>query len=222
VRSAGAQFPFCHLIGAVFMSKAKFLSAELFNAVKRDVSKHIKKKLHHQFEGAVPGRIDDLQRAARRIRDAAARVLLALPARRKDRGRSSAAPDTRNLNITAMASQKILVVDDSLSQRLVLNALLTKEGHRVIMANDGEEAVAKAKSELPDLIIMDIIMPGLNGFQATRAITNDETTWHIPVILLTSKDMDSDRIWALRQGATAFLNKPLDHVALMALIETLA
>jgi twitching motility two-component system response regulator PilH len=121
-----------------------------------------------------------------------------------------------------MASQKILVVDDSLSQRLVLNALLTKEGHSVIMANDGEEAVAKAKSELPDLIIMDIVMPGLNGFQATRAITNDETTWHIPVILLTSKDMDSDRIWALRQGATAFLNKPLDHGALLSLIETLA
>jgi twitching motility two-component system response regulator PilH len=121
-----------------------------------------------------------------------------------------------------MPSQKILVVDDSLSQRLVLNALLTKEGHTVIMANDGEEAVAKAKSELPDLIIMDIVMPCLNGFQATRAITNDETTWHIPVILLTSKDMDSDRIWALRQGATAFLNKPLDHVALISLIETLA
>ena len=121
-----------------------------------------------------------------------------------------------------MASQKILVVDDSLSQRLVLNALLTKEGHRVIMANDGEEAVAKAKSELPDLIIMDIVMPGLNGFQATRAITNDETTWHIPVILLTSKDMDSDRIWALRQGATAFMNKPLNHVALLELVNTLA
>lgn len=109
-----------------------------------------------------------------------------------------------------------------MSQRLLLNALLTKEGHQVIMANDGEEAVAKAKSELPDLIIMDIVMPGLNGFQATRAITNDETTWHIPVILLTSKDMDSDRIWALRQGATAFLNKPLDHVALLNLINTLA
>ena len=121
-----------------------------------------------------------------------------------------------------MASQTILVVDDSLSQRLVLNALLSKEGHRVMMANDGEEAVAKAKSELPDLIIMDIVMPGLNGFQATRAITNDEATWHIPVILLTSKDMDSDRIWALRQGATAFLNKPLDHVALLSLIATLA
>jgi twitching motility two-component system response regulator PilH len=121
-----------------------------------------------------------------------------------------------------MASQKILVVDDSLSQRLVLNALLSKAGHTVIMANDGEEGVAKAKSELPDLIIMDIVMPGLNGFQATRAITNDETTWHIPVILLTSKDMDSDRIWALRQGATAFLNKPVDHAELLQLIDTLA
>ncbi len=92
----------------------------------------------------------------------------------------------------------------------------------MIMAVNGEEGVAKAKSELPDLIIMDIVMPGLNGFQATRAITSDETTWHIPVILLTSKDMDSDRIWALRQGATAFLNKPLDHAVLLNLIETLA
>ena len=121
-----------------------------------------------------------------------------------------------------MANQKILVVDDSLSQRLVLSAVLTEEGHQVITANDGEEAVAKAKSEMPDLIIMDIVMPGLNGFQATRAITNDETTWHIPVILLTSKDMDSDRIWALRQGATAFLNKPVDHAALIAMVNTLA
>jgi twitching motility two-component system response regulator PilH len=121
-----------------------------------------------------------------------------------------------------MPSQKILVVDDSLSQRLVLSAVLAEAGHQIITANDGEEAVAKAKSEMPDLIIMDIVMPGLNGFQATRAITNDETTWHIPVILLTSKDMDSDRIWALRQGATAFLNKPVDHAALIAMVNTLA
>ena len=121
-----------------------------------------------------------------------------------------------------MANQKILVVDDSASQRMIVGALLTSEGHTVIMACDGEEAVAKAKTELPDLIIMDIVMPGLNGFQATRAITNDEATWHIPVILLTSKDMDSDRVWALRQGATAFMNKPLNHVALLELINTLA
>jgi twitching motility two-component system response regulator PilH len=121
-----------------------------------------------------------------------------------------------------MSTQKILVVDDSLSQRLVLSALLTNHGHQVITANDGDEAVVKSKAELPDLIIMDVVMPGLNGFQATRAITSDEATWHIPVILLTSKDMDSDRIWALRQGATAYLNKPVDHDALIALINTLA
>jgi twitching motility two-component system response regulator PilH len=121
-----------------------------------------------------------------------------------------------------MASQKILVVDDSATQRMIVGALLSQQGHQVILACDGEEAIRKARSELPDLIIMDIVMPGLNGFQATRAITNDETTWHIPVILLTSKDMDSDRIWALRQGATAFINKPLDHVQLLNLVDTLA
>ncbi len=108
-----------------------------------------------------------------------------------------------------MAIQKILVVDDSLTQRLVLSAILAEQGYEVITANDGNEAVIKTKSEMPDLIIMDVVMPVLNGFQATRAITTDETTWHIPVILLTSKDMESDRIWGLRQGATAFLHKPV-------------
>lgn len=121
-----------------------------------------------------------------------------------------------------MNRQKILVVDDSPSQRLLLQALLTAEGHTVITASDGLEAVDKARLELPDLIVMDIVMPGLNGFQATRAITKDEATWHIPVILLTAKDMDSDRVWALRQGATAYLNKPLDQGKLLALINTLA
>ncbi|MES2128122.1 MAG: response regulator [Pseudomonadota bacterium] len=118
--------------------------------------------------------------------------------------------------------QKILVVDDSPSQRMLMAAPLSAQGHQVVLAQDGEEGVALAKSTLPDLIIMDVVMPRLNGFQATRAITNDEDTWHIPVILLTSKDMDSDRIWALRQGATAFLNKPVDQAALLELINTLA
>ncbi len=120
-----------------------------------------------------------------------------------------------------MLSQKILVVDDSPSQRLVLQQLLSHYGHQVILASDGDQAVTLARSELPDLIVMDVVMPGLNGFQATRAITTDEATWHIPVILLTSKDMESDRVWGLRQGATAFLSKPLDAAALLELIRTL-
>ncbi len=121
-----------------------------------------------------------------------------------------------------MTILKILVVDDSLTQRLILSAMLEAEGYKVVTANDGVEAVTKAKSELPDLIIMDVVMPNLNGFQATRAITNDETTWHIPVILLTSKDMESDRIWGLRQGATAFLHKPVEPEALIAMVNTLS
>lgn len=117
-----------------------------------------------------------------------------------------------------MTAQKILVVDDSMSQRVVLTAILQEKGYEVVTANDGDEAVAKAKSELPDIIVMDVVMPGLNGFQATRAITTDEATWHIPVILLTSKDMESDRIWGMRQGATAFLSKPVDPQALIDLV----
>jgi twitching motility two-component system response regulator PilH len=120
-----------------------------------------------------------------------------------------------------MAIHKILVVDDSVSQRLLLSAILDEKGYQVVTANDGAEAVTLTKQELPDLIIMDVIMPNLNGFNATRAITTDETTWHIPVILLTSKDMESDRIWGLRQGATAFLHKPVDTEKLFELLHAL-
>jgi twitching motility two-component system response regulator PilH len=122
---------------------------------------------------------------------------------------------------TDMAMHKILIVDDSLTQRVILSAILAEIGYEIVTANDGAEAVEKARSELPDLIIMDVVMPGLNGFQATRAITTDEKTWHIPVILLTSKDMESDRIWGLRQGATAFLHKPVDPTAIVAIVNTL-
>ena len=120
-----------------------------------------------------------------------------------------------------MANQTILVVDDSLSQRLVLNALLTKQGHRVIMACDGEEAVAKAKSELPDLIVMDIVMPGLNGFQATRILSRDPDTSSIPVIIVTTKSMETDRIWGMRQGAKDFLTKPPNERDLVQRIQNL-
>lgn len=120
-----------------------------------------------------------------------------------------------------MAIRKILVVDDSASQRLLLSAILTEQGYEVVTANDGADAVTQSKKEMPDLIVMDVIMPNLNGFQATRAITTDEATWHIPVILLTSKDMESDRIWGLRQGATAFLHKPVDTEALLELLHSL-
>ena len=120
-----------------------------------------------------------------------------------------------------MPIKKILIVDDSSTVRHFLIETLTKEGYQVIIAENGDEGVIKSKSEMPDLILMDVVMPGMNGFQATRAITKDEATKHIPVMLLTSKDLETDRIWGLRQGAREFLNKPIEPADLLARISAL-
>lgn len=120
-----------------------------------------------------------------------------------------------------MTIKKILIVDDSSTARHFLLDVLGKAGYEVISAESGEEAVVKAKAELPDLVLMDVVMPGMNGFQATRAITKDEATKHIPVLILTSKDMETDRIWGMRQGATAFLSKPIDQAELLGKISEL-
>jgi twitching motility two-component system response regulator PilH len=121
-----------------------------------------------------------------------------------------------------MAIKKILIVDDSATARHFLMDLLSKGGYEVVSAVDGSDALEKVRSEKPDLVLMDVVMPGINGFQATRAITRDEETKHIPVLMLTGKDMETDRIWALRQGAIAFLNKPVEAATLLAKISSLA
>jgi twitching motility two-component system response regulator PilH len=120
-----------------------------------------------------------------------------------------------------MAIKKILIVDDSLTARHFLQDVLSKAGYEVIAAETGEDAVLKAKSDMPDLVLMDVVMPGMNGFQATRAITKDDATKHIPVLIVTSKDMETDRIWGIRQGATAFLSKPIEAAELLAKISEL-
>lgn len=121
-----------------------------------------------------------------------------------------------------MPIKKILVVDDSPTERHVLTQLLTKHGYQVFTAESGEEALAKAKQIRPDLILMDVIMPGINGFQATRSITRDEETKHIPVIMCTSKGQETDKIWGLRQGARDYLVKPVDQKELLDKISALA
>lgn len=103
---------------------------------------------------------------------------------------------------------RILVVDDSTTQLSGITKMLVKQGHDVITAADGEKGIEKAASEMPDLILMDVVMPGLNGFQATRQITKNPDTKHIPVIMLTSKDQETDRVWAERQGASGYVTKP--------------
>ncbi len=120
-----------------------------------------------------------------------------------------------------MPIQKILVVDDSPTERFFLSSLLTKNGYRVDLAENGNEALEKARLLQPDLIIMDVVMPGLNGFQATRAISRTEELKHIPVIMCTTKDQETDKIWGLRQGAIDYVVKPVDGEALLKKIRSL-
>jgi len=120
-----------------------------------------------------------------------------------------------------MPVKKVLVVDDSPTERHVLVELLTKNGYQVITAESGEEGIEKAKSELPDLVLMDVVMPGLNGYQATRTLTRNETTKHIPIIVCTSKGQETDKIWGLRQGALDYLVKPVNGEELLSKIAAL-
>jgi twitching motility two-component system response regulator PilH len=120
-----------------------------------------------------------------------------------------------------MPIKKILVVDDSPTERYVATELLTKHGYQVITAENGEEGIAKAKAERPDLVLMDVIMPGTNGYQATRKLARDEATKNIPVIVCTSKSQETDKIWGLRQGAIDYLIKPVNHAELLQKIAAL-
>lgn len=120
-----------------------------------------------------------------------------------------------------MPVKKILVVDDSATDRQFLLEGLSRLGYQVVLAESGEQALARAKSEQPDLVLMDVVMPGVNGFQATRQLARDEATRHIPVIMCTTKSQETDRIWGLRQGAKDYLTKPVDMRALAAKIAAL-
>ena len=115
--------------------------------------------------------------------------------------------------------KKILIVDDSPSQLLGIQRIVEKLGHESITAEDGAAGVEVAKRELPDMVLMDVVMPNLNGFQATRTLSREATTKHIPVILVTTKDQDTDRMWGLRQGAKAYLTKPFSEDELAEVIE---
>ena len=120
-----------------------------------------------------------------------------------------------------MGIRRILVVDDSATERHMLKDLLTKAGYDVVSSENGEDAIAKARLLKPDLILMDVVMPGLNGFQATRAISRDPVTRSIPVIMCTSKSQETDKIWGLRQGAKDYVVKPVDRDVLLAKIASL-
>lgn len=106
---------------------------------------------------------------------------------------------------------RILIVDDSPTEMFKLTGMLEKHGHVVLKAENGADGVALARQEKPDAVLMDIVMPGLNGFQATRQLSKDPETSHIPVIMVTTKDQETDMVWAKRQGAKDYITKPVDE-----------
>jgi twitching motility two-component system response regulator PilH len=113
---------------------------------------------------------------------------------------------------------RILVVDDSPTDIHQFVNLLSKHGHQVMTAASGGDGVNLAGLEQPDVILMDVVMPGMNGFQATRQITRAEHTRHIPVIIVSTKMQDADRVWGERQGARAYLTKPIDERTLIGAV----
>lgn len=110
---------------------------------------------------------------------------------------------------------KILVVDDSPTEVHVLQTILEKNGHEVVVADSGESGIEKAKEAMPDLVLMDVVMPGMNGFQATRQLTKQPETANIPVIIVTTKDQETDKVWAKRQGARDYIVKPVQEKGLI-------
>ena len=113
---------------------------------------------------------------------------------------------------------RILIVDDSPTETYRFREILEKHGHKVFEATNGADGVATARAELPDLVLMDVVMPGLNGFQATRQLSKGEDTAHIPIVIVTTKDQETDRVWGKRQGASDYLTKPVDETLLMQTI----
>jgi twitching motility two-component system response regulator PilH len=112
----------------------------------------------------------------------------------------------------------ILVVDDSPTETFTVKGILEKAGFEVVTACDAEQGMKAARERRPDLILMDVVMPGLNGFQATRQLSRDPETAAIPVVILTTKNQETDRVWGVRQGARGYLTKPVDERQLLGTI----
>ncbi|MEW6099255.1 MAG: response regulator [Pseudomonadota bacterium] len=117
-----------------------------------------------------------------------------------------------------MPIKKILLVDDSKTELHFLSELLTKKGYSVRTAENADEAMRRLAEEKPDLILMDVVMPGQNGFQLTRSLTRDPNYADVPVIMCTSKNQETDKVWGMRQGARDYIVKPVDADELIAKI----
>ena len=115
---------------------------------------------------------------------------------------------------------RVLIIDDSPTELHLFQNMLEKAGFETLVADSGEEGIKAAQKARPDCILMDVVMPGMNGFQATRRLTKDPMTSSIPVIMITTKDQETDKIWGMRQGAVEYLVKPVADKELVAMINT--
>jgi twitching motility two-component system response regulator PilH len=120
-----------------------------------------------------------------------------------------------------MPIQNVLVVEDSPTDRQYLTDILTKNGYKVTTADTAEDALAKIRQAKPDLVLMDVVLPGQNGFQATRELSKNDATKNIPVIIITTKSQETDKVWGLRQGARDYIVKPIKQADLLAKISAL-
>ena len=120
-----------------------------------------------------------------------------------------------------MAIRKVLIADDSSTDLKNLEQIVSGAGYQVITAASGKDALAKAKADRPDAILLDVIMPDMNGFQACRAITNDAETKNIPVILVSSKGEKTDKVWGEEQGAKSYVTKPYTSDQILSQLKAL-
>ena len=114
----------------------------------------------------------------------------------------------------------VLIIDDSPTELHLFQNMLEKSGFETLVADSGEDGIRQAQTSQPDCILMDVVMPGMNGFQATRKLTQDPGTSKIPVIMLTTKGEETDKIWGMRQGAVEYLVKPVSEKQLVSKINT--
>jgi twitching motility two-component system response regulator PilH len=114
----------------------------------------------------------------------------------------------------------VLIVDDSPTELHLFQTMLEKNGFDTLVADSGEDGVRQAQASQPDVILMDVVMPGMNGFQATRKLTQNPATAKIPVVMITTKDQETDKIWGMRQGATEYIVKPVKEKELVSLINS--
>ncbi len=114
----------------------------------------------------------------------------------------------------------ILIIDDSPTELHLFQSMLEKSGFETLVADSGEDGIRQAEAAQPDCILMDVVMPGMNGFQATRKLTHDPRTANIPVIMITTKDQETDKIWGMRQGAVEYIVKPIGQKELAAKINS--